>query len=113
MSEHTGARPFLDTIHALALEPDLGEAMAELVRTVSEHQQAGELVLRVKVKPNAGGMLKVTPELKVKLPEPGRAERSLWASPDGALLTENPAQARLDLRRPNAPSQELRTVNDE
>lgn len=113
MSETVGPRPFLDTIHALGLEPDLGESMAELVRTVCEEQKGGELVLKVKVKPNAGGMVKVVPAIELKLPQSERAERSLWASPEGSLLTENPAQAKLDLRRPaESETQPRRVIND-
>lgn len=104
-------RPFADWMHEQRgglTHAELSEAFQELIRAVSEEGKAGQLTFTVKVKPaskgQTGGPLLVTDDIKVKAPQPERAESIFFVDRDNNLRRDNPAQPRLPLKEVPPPT---------
>jgi hypothetical protein len=103
------ARPFallLQEQRGGLLAIELTDALQDLVAAVTDVGKAGELTLRIKVTPaKGGGHLTVSDDVKVKKPEPVRAESIFYADEAHNLVREDPRQQRIPgLREVPAPT---------
>lgn len=85
------------------------DKLAELVRMVDETGKAGTLTLAIALK-KAGGAIQISADIKAKVPEPKPDSTLLWATVEGNLVLDNPAQQKLDLRSATPVKGELRTA---
>lgn len=83
-----------------ALQGELTETLAELVRAVVEHEKPGSLTLKVTVKPGEDGVLYVLvfDDVTAKIPQPPRGGALFHPDEQGSLTRHNPRQGRLPLR---------------
>lgn len=98
------ARPITDTLRLLegGLFIDrCSDQLSELVRAVDETGKPGKLTITLALK-RSGGAIEIAPNVTNKTPEPKPDSTLLWATVDGNLVMENPAQQNLDLRDANA-----------
>jgi hypothetical protein len=95
-------RPITDTLRQIGRGAFIDHAsaeLAELVRHVEETGKGGTLVLTLKVsKAGRGSALVVEGNSAVKLPKPAPSDTLMWATPEGNLVTSDPAQGVLELR---------------
>lgn len=101
------ARPFRDFLgeHKRGATHDkLSDALQELVAAVSESNKAGELTIKIKMKP-AGehGAFSVVVEPTLKLPKEPPEESLFFVTPDNNLTKQSPQQI-LDLAGNAGPS---------
>lgn len=95
------ARPFADVLRDLSggqTYEELGSRLTEIVQAVMEHRKGGELVIKLKVKPNGESSVMITDEIKSKVPEGARGETLFFATMGGSLVREDPRQEKLPLR---------------
>lgn len=93
------ARPFPDTLRQIrygALQDELTDALNTLVNECAATCKTGELVLKIKLKPNPAGQIEVLDDLTVKAPKPVRGTSIFFATPEGNLLREDPRQQQLE-----------------
>lgn len=86
---------FITTIQGVrngALVAQLSEALDEVTRAVVEHQQVGELTIKLKIKPNSENQVTFIPSLSVKTPRAQIGAAIFYADEDGALLRSDPRQ---------------------
>lgn len=87
----------IDQIRYGQLSDELTEKMTELTRVCKETGRAGELTLKIKIKPGAAGQMELSDDVKVKMPEYPRSTTLMFATDDGGLQREDPRQKTLDL----------------
>lgn len=75
-----------------------GQRFSALIQAVSETGKAGNITLKVTVRPSTAGAMAVKPEVRVTLPKGLPAEALLWPTPDGNLVADDPRQQKLELR---------------
>lgn len=102
-------RPFADWMveqRKGALANDMAEGLNELVDAVNSHHKAGTLTLKISVKPahSGDGMVVVTDDVTVKLPESERVPVIYFVDGDANLSRANPAQPELALREVPPPA---------
>lgn len=109
-----GARPFPDTLRQIRfgeLQEELTEQLNTLTKACTSSGKAGELVLKIKLKPGKGGQVEVLDDLSVKLPKPERGTSIFFATPEGNLQREDPRQMEIgELRQVKNDDAPLRTV---
>lgn len=89
---------------------ELSQQFGELVNKVQETGKAGELTLKIKVKPATRGnvdKIMIADAVTVSMPKPERGEDVFWLTDDNDLSRNHPRQGNLELRdvTPTAPSQ--------
>jgi hypothetical protein len=94
------SQPFPVTLAAVRkgqLLNELTERLAEVVAGVVQFEKAGELHLKLKVKPAAENseMIVITDEIVVKVPVADRPPTWFFATEDGGLARESPTQESL------------------
>lgn len=96
------------TIRKGALVNELTEELARVVAGVMQFEKAGELTLKLKVKPAAQNseMVVIEDELIVKEPKADRPPTWFFATDDGGLTRENPDQPDLPFPRPVASTEQ-------
>lgn len=87
----------------------LTEEAAAVVKGVATTKKKGEVVLKLKFS-NAGGMVKVSAEVKATVPKEPVEETLFYATDDGALTKEDPKQ--LPLRNVTPLGGGLKTVKE-
>lgn len=96
------ARPFNDLLreHRGGLTHDeLSDALADLVAAVTDEGKAGSLTFTVKIKPMGKGEgLEVSADIKSKPPAKTPGVSIFYATPENALVREDPRQKSMDLR---------------
>lgn len=95
------SRPFADVIRDLAggrVYDDLTSQLGEVVTAVVETGKAGSLTLKIDVKPNGEGSVRVLADVKPKVPTPVLGETLFFATSSGSLVRNDPRQAELPLR---------------
>lgn len=95
------ARPFLDLLreHRGGLTHDeLSEALNRLVAAVMDERKAGDLTLKVTIKPQGDGAVMVMDEVKLKLPKPTKGTSLFFVTPENNLIRQDPRQPNLPLR---------------
>ncbi len=107
MPEPTDDSPEVRTFAAFLVEhngsvshDELTKSLTELVERVEETGRTGTLTYILKLAP-AGrmeGALKISDDIKVKLPALDRADAIYFVTADHGLSRDNPAQPRLPLR---------------
>lgn len=102
-------RPFADWMveqRKGALSNEMADALNTLVDAVNSHHKGGTLTLRIAVKPahSGDGMVLVTDEVTVKLPEADRTPGLFFVDGNSNLSRANPAQPELALREVPSPA---------
>lgn len=80
----------LSSVRKGALVNELTEKLAEVVAAVMQYEKPGELVLKLKVKPENAEMVILSDEITVKAPEADRPPTWFFATDDGGLTRERP-----------------------
>ena len=91
----------LGAVRKGALINELTERLAEVVAGVVQFEKAGELVLKLKVKPAAENseMVVLSDEITVKVPVADRPPTWFFATDDGGLARKSPNQDELPFRQ--------------
>jgi len=92
----------LALLHGGVFIDEASDKLAELVRMVDETGKSGTLTIAIALK-KAGGAMQIDAQIKAKIPEPKPDATLLWATVEGNLVLDNPAQQKLDLRDASAP----------
>ena len=98
-------RPFTDILGELAYGHTLDiltEDLAEVVNGVRETGKAGELTLKLTVKPNGAHGVAITERITSKVPRDDRGESLFFVDRDGGLHRNDPRQTELPLRQVHA-----------
>lgn len=80
-----------------------GQRFSSLIQAVADTGKAGNITLKVTVRPSTAGAMAVKPEVRVVMPKGLTAEALLWPTPEGNLVAEDPRQEKLELRPVSAP----------
>jgi len=92
-------KPFTDFFKQLDfgnLEQEATDALNDLVHGCTETGKAGELNIKIKLKPiGSTGQVELDADVKAKVPTPVRGKTLMFATPDNNLQRENPKQATL------------------
>lgn len=94
-------KPVTDTLRLLdggAFMDECSEKLAEAVRAVEETGKAGKLTITLDLK-KAGGAIAVAGKVTNKTPEVKPDETLMWATVEGNLVLENPAQRKLEFAK--------------
>ena len=106
--------PFADNLRYIgkgAINDELTEKMAELVKAVRETGKKGEITLKISVAMMASGnedMVKLTPMVSAKIPETDSPVTIMYSTHDGDLLREDPDKQQTTLRQVEDTPTELR-----
>lgn len=110
-------RPITDTLRHIgggAFMDEASDKLAELVNAVDTSGKGGTLTLTISVKKaTRAGAMHLGGKVAVKKPGDEPMEALLFATPEGNLISEDPRQAKLDLKRVDAPEtapSELKTA---
>lgn len=95
-------------------QDELSKAVNSLVHACRNTGKAGELSLKIKIKPDKGdtGQYFILDEVKVKEPIFDRGQTLLFGTPEGNLQRTDPAQGELELREINQPVKEPKFIDD-
>jgi hypothetical protein len=108
------SRSFNETIVALrygTLHDDLTLELNALVAKVASSMKAGELTLKLKLKPGKGGQIEIVDDIAIKAPKEEKGTSIMFATPDGNLTREDPRQMQIDgLRSVDMETGELKKV---
>lgn len=99
------ARPFADVLRELgagSTYENLTIQLAEVVEAVIDTRKPGELMIKLKVKPNGEDSVLIADEIKAKVPEPVRGDSVFFVTSGGSLVRQDPRQPDLPLRRVEA-----------
>lgn len=83
-----------------ALNNELTDVMADVVKAVRETGKQGTITLQLKVSMlnrRDEDVVKITPNVKSSVPELDRAETIMWSTADGDLLRNDPVQQDINL----------------
>ena len=89
---------------------ELSQLFSDLLHKVQETGKAGDITLKIKVKPASRGTdaarVTIADAITVNMPKPERGEDFFWVDEDNGLTRNHPRQANLELRdvTPTAPS---------
>ena len=85
-------------ISAPFLGEEATEALNDLVHATTETGKAGELNLKIKMRPIGGkaGQMELDTDVKVKLPQPTKGKTILFTTPENNLQRTDPKQQTLD-----------------
>lgn len=81
-----------------ALNIEAGEALVDLTERVKDTRKAGTLTIEIKIAPGPGSSLKVSDDIKLKLPSHDR-EVALWFADDTGLTRRDPDQPEMPFPR--------------
>lgn len=90
----------IPTVNSGWLDRELGEAMSDAVRACLAHGRQAEVTLKLKITPQniAHGTVKIAHDVTTKLPREKREGGIVFATPDGNIQADDPAQASLELK---------------
>jgi len=93
---------FLQELRDGRAHTELTATLAELLAAVKDTGKAGEITLKIKVKPASRGSdvdkVTITDAIVAKLPMPERGEDFFWLTDDNNLSRNHPRQHSLELR---------------
>jgi hypothetical protein len=97
------SRPITDTLRHLrggVFLDEASDALAELVQAVSDTGRPGTLTVSLTLKraSRGSGALVIADKITVKGPKEDAVETMLYATPEGALVAEDPRQHKLALK---------------
>lgn len=101
--ETRAPRPFADTTRNLrhgAFLDECAEALQAVVAEVEKTGKSGKLVVELTVKPasKTQGAVTVLDKITTKLPQLPAGETILFVTNENNLVTQDPRQAKMDLR---------------
>jgi hypothetical protein len=76
-----------------------GDELSKLIAAVVSTGKAGTLTLKIGIKPSTAGALAVKAAVATQIPKGLPPEALLWPTPDGNLVSDDPRQIKLDLKR--------------
>lgn len=91
----------LDTLRLLdggCLVDKASDEIAKLVQAIDATGKPGSITIKVSLKRVGGGALAADGRISSVIPKDAAPVTLLFPTPEGALLTEDPNQKRLDLR---------------
>lgn len=96
------------------LDNELGAALSDAVRAVLAHGKNAEITLKLKISPQnlQHGTVKIAHDINTKLPREKREGGIVFATPDGNIQADDPAQQKLDLKPINEQKKPLKIVNN-
>lgn len=97
----------IPTVNGGWLDRELGEAMSEAVRACLAHGKQAEVTVKLKITPQniSHGTVKIAHDVTTKLPKEKREGGIVFATPDGNIQADDPAQGKLELKQiPNTSS---------
>ena len=103
------AKPITITLTKLqggAINHQCGEMLAKMILAVEETGKAGKLTITLDVK-KSGPAVEVTSRVTDKTPEPKPDADVYWATVEGNLTEQNPAQQKMDLQPVAMPKREI------
>ena len=80
---------------------ELTQQFSDLIQKVQETGKAGELTLKIKVKPATRGnvdKVMIADAITINMPKPERGEDVFWLTDDNELSRNHPRQGNLELR---------------
>ena len=82
------------------LDIELGEAITEATRACLAHGKQAEVTVKLKITSQniQHGTVKIAHDITTKLPKEKREGGIVYATPDGNIQADDPAQAKLDLK---------------
>lgn len=87
----------LGTLRAGELADELDEKLKDLVLAVdASHEKSGSITVTIKLKATKSGAIDITDTVTVKLPAPEKSTTLMFATNDGFLQRNDPAQGELD-----------------
>lgn len=95
------AKPIHETLRHLmggTFLDEAGEKLAELVAAVDSTGKAGKITLTIAIKKSTKAAMAVVGDIKLNKPTEAPDATLPFATPEGALLTEDPRQQRLELK---------------
>lgn len=95
------SRAFADVLRELAggkVYEDLTTQLGEVVTAVMETGKAGEVSVKLSIKSNGEGSVRVLADVKQKIPSPVMGETLFFATSSGSLVRNDPRQPELPLR---------------
>ena len=100
VDEATDGKAFITMLQAInrgMLLHDIDDAMRELVCAIQEQGKKGTLTLTIDMQPDkqAPDVMRITPKVKIKKPEPPAGVALFWPSADGRLERHDPKQRQL------------------
>ncbi len=105
----------LDTLRRLdggCLVDQASDEMAKVVQAIESTGKAGSITIKISLKRVGGGALAADGRITCVVPKEAPSVTLLFATPEGALITEDPNQRKLDLREVAAElPRELKTIN--
>ena len=95
------------------LDAELGEAMSEAVRACLAHGKQAEVTLKLKITAQniSHGTVKIAHDITSKLPKEKREGGIVFATPDGNIQADDPAQGKLELKQVPNTSSTLKMVS--
>ena len=105
--------PITDTLRRLAggtLVDEADEKLAALVQGVQATGKPGSITIKLSLKQVGGGAMSASGKITAAIPADVPPITLLFPTPEGALLTEDPKQKKLDLRQVEADPRELKTM---
>lgn len=90
----------IPTVNGGWLDRELGEAMSEAVRACLAHGKQAEVTVKLKITPQniSHGTVKIAHDVTTKLPKEKREGGIVFATPDGNIQADDPAQGSLNLK---------------
>ena len=90
----------IPTVNSGWLDRELGEAMSEAVRACLAHGKQAEITVKLKVTPQniSHGTVKISHDVTTRLPKEKREGGIVFATPDGNIQADDPAQGTLNLK---------------
>lgn len=100
----------IPTVNGGWLDRELGEAMSEAVRACLAHGKQAEVTVKLKISPQniSHGTVKISHDVTTKLPKEKREGGIVFATPDGNIQADDPAQRQLELKDPSKPEKPLK-----
>jgi len=99
---------FLQDLRDGRAHTELTASLAELLAAVKETGKAGEITLKLKVKPASRGSdvdkVTISDAITTKLPKPERGDDFFWLTDDNDLSRNHPRQQTLELREAITPT---------
>lgn len=107
-------RPAIETLNRIgygAVMEEFSEKLAAAVLSTDQTGKPTKVTLTIDLKRATANTLKIGASIKSKLPEPPAVEVLMYPTPEGNLLSEDPAQGKLPLKAvEQAPVGELKQV---
>lgn len=107
---------FVHTVNSLrtGAAEDISQELADTLEAVNSTQKVGTVTLVLKIKPEGDGMYSIKEEIKSTQPQLPRGQSIFWGTPEGNLVTSDPAQGDLELKQVSTqeePRTPLKQVN--